>query len=375
MEAIISAGIMVFVGALIGGVTNFIAIKMLFRPYQPVYLFGKRVPFTPGLIPKRRGELAFQLGKMVVEHLVTPEGIKKRMEDHSFHKQLQTFVSKAVEEWLKKNKTVEEMAGEFGIDLNGDLLNEKLKQAIKLKVEKLFNNDAALKEVLPEEIKKAIEDLIPAISKMLTEKGAQYFESLEGREAFQKMIGDFFLQKGTFGSMIQMFLGNMQIADKLLPEAVKFFRHQGTIDWLSSVLFKEWHRFIETPVSELANKANKEQISDFLAKVIIDQIPMEEKMKEPVSSLLKPYQQTIKETMVPKMVSQALAFLQANVERIMQVLHIDQIVADQVESFSVERLEQVVSAISKKELKMITYLGALLGGIVGFIQSIIILIL
>lgn len=375
MEAIISAGIMVFVGALIGGVTNFIAIKMLFRPYQPVYLFGKRLPFTPGLIPKRRGELAFQLGKMVVEHLVTPEGIKKRMEDHSFHKQLQTIVSKAVEEWLKKNKTVEEMAGEFGIDLNSDLLNEKLKQAIKLKVEKLFNNDAALKEVLPGEIKKAIEDLIPAISKMLTEKGAQYFESLEGREAFQKMIGDFFLQKGTFGSMIQMFLGNMQIADKLLPEAVKFFRHQGTIDWLSSVLFKEWHRFIETPVSELANKANKEQISDFLAKVIIDQIPIEEKIKEPVSSLLEPYQQTIKETMVPKMVSQALAFLQANVERIMQVLHIDQIVADQVESFSVERLEQVVSAISKKELKMITYLGALLGGIVGFIQSIIILIL
>lgn len=375
MEAIISAGFMVFVGALIGGVTNFIAIKMLFRPYQPVYLFGKRLPFTPGLIPKRRGELAFQLGKMVVEHLVTPEGIKKRMEDHSFHKQLQTFVSKAVEEWLKKNKTVEEMAGEFGIDLNGDWMKENLQQAIKLKVEKLFNNDAALKEVLPEEIKKAIEDLIPAISKMLTEKGAQYFESLEGREAFQKMISDFFLQKGTFGSMIQMFLGNMQIADKLLPEAVKFFRHQGTIDWLSSVLFKEWHRFIETPVSELANKANKEQISDFLAKVIIDQIPMEEKMKEPVSSLLEPYQQTIKETMVPKMVSQALAFLQANVERIMQVLHIDQIVADQVESFSVERLEQVVSAISKKELKMITYLGALLGGIVGFIQSIIILIL
>ena len=51
--------------------------KMLFRPHRPIY-FGKfQVPFTPGLIPKRRDELAVQLGKMVVEHLLTPEGIGK----------------------------------------------------------------------------------------------------------------------------------------------------------------------------------------------------------------------------------------------------------------------------------------------------------
>lgn len=70
--------VMIAVGALIGAVTNHFAIKMLFRPYKAVYIFGKRVPFTPGLIPKRRDELARQMGQMVTGHLLTTEGIKKK---------------------------------------------------------------------------------------------------------------------------------------------------------------------------------------------------------------------------------------------------------------------------------------------------------
>ncbi len=84
METFVYLLFMVAVGALIGGVTNFIAIVMLFRPYEPMYVFGKRLPFTPGLIPKRRRELAEQLGKTVVEHLVTPEGLRRKLMDPSF---------------------------------------------------------------------------------------------------------------------------------------------------------------------------------------------------------------------------------------------------------------------------------------------------
>lgn len=46
---------MISIGALIGGVTNLLAIRMLFRPYDAKY-FGKwRIPFTPCLIPKQSG--------------------------------------------------------------------------------------------------------------------------------------------------------------------------------------------------------------------------------------------------------------------------------------------------------------------------------
>ncbi|WP_152602441.1 DUF445 domain-containing protein, partial [Planococcus sp. CAU13] len=69
---------MALIGALIGGFTNFIAIKMLFRPYKTMYIGKWRVPFTPGLIPKRRDELSTQLGRTIVQHLLTPETFKKR---------------------------------------------------------------------------------------------------------------------------------------------------------------------------------------------------------------------------------------------------------------------------------------------------------
>ena len=42
------------IGLIIGYVTNNIAIKMLFRPLKPVYIGKRRVPFTPGLIPKEK---------------------------------------------------------------------------------------------------------------------------------------------------------------------------------------------------------------------------------------------------------------------------------------------------------------------------------
>ena len=60
--------------------------KMLFRPHRPIYIGKFQVPFTPGLIPKRRDELAVQLGKMVVEHLLTPEGIGKKLTNEEFQK-------------------------------------------------------------------------------------------------------------------------------------------------------------------------------------------------------------------------------------------------------------------------------------------------
>ena len=48
---------MVVVGAVIGGVTNVIAIRMLFHPFKPYYIFKMRIPFTPGLIPKKEKKL------------------------------------------------------------------------------------------------------------------------------------------------------------------------------------------------------------------------------------------------------------------------------------------------------------------------------
>lgn len=63
------------VGLVIGIFTNYIAVKMLFRPRQEIRVFGVRLPFTPGIIPARQKALAHAVGKAVGESLVREEDI------------------------------------------------------------------------------------------------------------------------------------------------------------------------------------------------------------------------------------------------------------------------------------------------------------
>lgn len=59
------------VGAIIGALTNQIAIKMLFRPYRELRLFGVRLPFTPGVIPSQRGVIANNIATTFEEQLLS----------------------------------------------------------------------------------------------------------------------------------------------------------------------------------------------------------------------------------------------------------------------------------------------------------------
>lgn len=67
------------VSAIIGLFTNYIAVKMLFRPYRPKYIGKWRIPFTPGIVPRRQEALAKGLGRMVSESLVKTEDLKKAL--------------------------------------------------------------------------------------------------------------------------------------------------------------------------------------------------------------------------------------------------------------------------------------------------------
>ncbi|OVE82702.1 hypothetical protein BVY04_00255 [bacterium M21] len=63
------------VGAAIGAVTNQIAIKMLFRPYKPWMVGGVKVPFTPGVIPQQRGQIAKNIAETFESNLLSGEEI------------------------------------------------------------------------------------------------------------------------------------------------------------------------------------------------------------------------------------------------------------------------------------------------------------
>ena len=67
------------VGAVIGYFTNLIAVKMLFFPHEEKRIFGWRVPFTPGAIPKGKARLAKSAGKIVQNDLFTREDISGKL--------------------------------------------------------------------------------------------------------------------------------------------------------------------------------------------------------------------------------------------------------------------------------------------------------
>ena len=53
-------------------------------------------------------------------------------------------------------------------------------------------------------------------------------------------------------------------------------------------------------------------------------------------------------------------------------MKLEDMVKEQVDSFPVSRLEEIVLGISKREFKMITILGGVLGGLIGIIQGLIV---
>lgn len=63
------------IGAVIGAVTNDIAIRMLFRPYEEKRIGAWRVPFTPGLIPAQRHVIAGNIAETFEEKLLSTREI------------------------------------------------------------------------------------------------------------------------------------------------------------------------------------------------------------------------------------------------------------------------------------------------------------
>lgn len=82
-----------FLGAIIGYVTNALAIKMLFRPLTEKRFLGIRLPFTPGIIPKKRHDLAHSIGTMVSRELITESIIQERLAREDFEKSIYSQVS------------------------------------------------------------------------------------------------------------------------------------------------------------------------------------------------------------------------------------------------------------------------------------------
>ena len=84
--------------AAIGYFTNYIAIKMLFRPRKELRIGTWRVPFTPGVIPKNKPRIAAAVGRAVSGTLLTQEDMTARLSDSSLKEKLVDSIQDALTE-------------------------------------------------------------------------------------------------------------------------------------------------------------------------------------------------------------------------------------------------------------------------------------
>ena len=127
-QIIIKLFLIVGIGAMIGWITNYIAIKMLFRPYKEMnFLFFK----IQGLIPKRRSEIAISIADTVQKELISLKDITSSLNADELEEKMGTVIDKILEEKLESEITKKfPMLAMF---LRDEIIN-KIKSMIKTSI-------------------------------------------------------------------------------------------------------------------------------------------------------------------------------------------------------------------------------------------------
>lgn len=101
------------VGAVIGYITNDIAIRMLFRPHQAKYIMGIHIPFTPGIIPKEKSRIATSIGKAVSDNLMNREVLERSLLSDEMMGKIGNAIDEFVATQSHNDETIEQFASHY----------------------------------------------------------------------------------------------------------------------------------------------------------------------------------------------------------------------------------------------------------------------
>ena len=155
-----------FVGAFIGWLTNYVAIKMLFRPREPKRLFGLSLQ---GVMPKRQHDLALKIGEVVEKELLKSEDILNAIDTEELRGHLATVIESRIDRFLREKL------------FRGDFLYSKVlsREAVQ-RAKRAFI--AELVNLFPVEVDAAIKQLVEKVDirKIVATRVERFeFEQLE----------------------------------------------------------------------------------------------------------------------------------------------------------------------------------------------------
>ena len=142
-----------------------------------------------------------------------------------------------------------------------------------------------------------------------------------------------------------------------------------------NIISGEWDKFKQQPAINYLKDVDFEPILTNIQSYAKKELAIEARLDQPITYYWPSGVDYATKDVIPKLVDMGFDQAQQKLEDVLNRLKLEEVVQEQVDSFPLEKLEEIVIGIANKELKMITILGAVLGGIIGIVQGLIVYIL
>ncbi|WP_100898869.1 DUF445 domain-containing protein [Nostoc flagelliforme] len=389
-------------GGIIGYFTNDIAIKMLFRPYRAIYIAGRRVPFTPGLIPRNQERLALNISKTIMGSLLTPQELqnlaRRLLQTERVQGAILWLLQLAIEQ-IKTDKN--EKSAKIVAGILRDLIGESLPRLLKVlarredflepQINQIFDQillefqlseeqatrlaDWLLQAVLPPDV------LRQTIVDFLTDRTIQIIDEgfREKTSGTYWVVANLFGLRNTLTRLRTFCLDEKEAANTRLQELTKDLQIRDRIRKLLQNLSLQ-----NLPIGTVRQlrKTTRESVrhylqnsgSDFL-QGLTDSVDWENIAVVLLNRLsTSPVVNTSLEVMSQELALILDKYLEKDLEvivaQVIPILSIDQVIVDRVKSTSPADLEAAIEGIVKNELQAIVTLGGVLGFVIGLLQTV-----
>lgn len=387
-------------GGIIGYFTNDIAIKMLFRPYKAIYLAGRKVPFTPGLIPRNQERLAKNISNTIMGSLLTPGELqnlaRRLLQTERVQSAILWLLQLAIEQ-IKVEKN--EKSAKIVAGILRDLLGESLPRLLKVlarredfleaQINQIFDQvllelqlseeqstrlaDWLIQVVLPPDVLRQViidfltDRTIQTIDESFREKTSGTYwvvANLFGLRNTLTRLRTFCLDdKDATNARLEELIQVLQMRDRLKRVLLDLSLQNlpiGTVRQLRKTTRESVRHYIQSSGSDLIQGLTDSVNWENIATLLLNRLsasPVLSSSLEVVSQELAQILEKYLEKDLEKIVAQVIP-----------ILSIDQVIVDRVKSTSPADLEAAIEGIVKNELQAIVTLGGVLGFIIGLLQ-------
>ncbi|GHV71264.1 UPF0754 membrane protein [Spirochaetia bacterium] len=349
------------VGALIGYVTNAVAIKMLFRPLKEVRVLGIRLPFTPGILPRQRHKLADSIGGMVERELLTAEVLSARLKRPEVRDGLKNSIGAFTEKILSMPsgdllKPLASFAEKDG--LLSSIFSDFLKSpGSKILFDTFAESSASLfNDYYPRALTFLAEYLHRnEVHRTLELQGYIFLTRvLRKMNVFQR----FFISAGQYDKTLEDKMP--EIIDDLINQAFDLLSGDDFRSNIQGLLSNAIRSFLSgdavTGATPGVQKMFLEKLPDKItgsAGTLREFLALEDGKKNSLDIFLA---------------EKLIALAEAETSAILASINVRALVSDRIDALEMVKVERIVLDVMASQLKWINIFGAILGTLIGISQ-------